>query len=127
MGLCARGAQQQAGQQIADRKKTGLAVLLENHAPDYKQIFRASQAPASSPPAENRRATLAVQSFAPVHRGGTGSSNNFVGADQDRFWNGELEVPYRGQGFEFLRQAAVQRILRVRDHREGGKRRNRLD
>ena len=44
VSLCARGAQQQAGQQVADKKKTELAVLLGMHVPDYKQIFRAPQA-----------------------------------------------------------------------------------
>ena len=48
ISLCARGAQQQAGQQVADKKKTELAVLLGIHVPDYKQIFRDPQVPASS-------------------------------------------------------------------------------
>ena len=43
--LCARGAQQQACQQKAGGKKSESAVLLGNHAPDYKQIFLALQAP----------------------------------------------------------------------------------
>ena len=49
VSLCARGAQQQAGQQVADKKKTELAVLMGMHVPDYKQIIRASQAPALDP------------------------------------------------------------------------------
>ena len=45
VSLCARGAQQQAGQQIADKKKSGLAMLTGIHTVDYKQIFPALQAP----------------------------------------------------------------------------------
>ena len=43
--LCARGAQQQAAQQEAGEKNRDLAVPLRMHVPDYKAIFRASQAP----------------------------------------------------------------------------------
>src|SRR5258706_1043055 len=42
--LCARGAQQQAGQQKAGGKNES-AVLLGVHARDYKDIFQAPQAP----------------------------------------------------------------------------------
>ncbi len=51
VSLYARGAQQQAGQQIADKKKSTVAVLSGVHVPDYKQIHWAAQARVPALPA----------------------------------------------------------------------------
>jgi len=83
-----------------------LAVLSGVHVPDYMQIFRTAQAPASSLPAENRRAALsgAAQRLQCTGRP-CESSDDLIGSRQQRLWNLE---PHR------VREAHVNHQLVLR-------------